>query len=127
MKIKKFETNLKRKMYLYETEIGNVKQYNEKIENNVLNIYPQIKYQSLIGFGGAFTGSTCYVLNNLNEDLKNRILDEYFGENGINYNFCRLTIASSDFSPKSYSYSNKKDLSSGSNIRKILFIKFSFG
>ena len=38
-------------------------------------------------------------------------MQEYFGEDGINYNFCRLPIASSDFSRKSYSYSQKQDLS----------------
>ena len=111
MKITKIETNIKRGLYLKETQINNLKPYNEKIENNILNIYPLITYQKNIGFGGAFTGSSCYVLNNTNDDIKNRILDEYFNEDGLNYSFCRLTIGSSDFSPKSYSYSSKKDLS----------------
>ncbi|MBR3002667.1 MAG: glycoside hydrolase family 30 protein [Clostridia bacterium] len=111
MKVTKIETNIKRNMYLHQTEITHFKPYTEKVENNVLNIYPNLKYQKIIGFGGAFTGSTCYVLNNVNEDIKNKVLDEYFCENGLNYNFCRLTIASSDFSPKSYSYANKEDLS----------------
>lgn len=38
-------------------------------------------------------------------------MDEYFLENNMNYNFCRLSIASSDFSLNSYFYSNKTDLS----------------
>lgn len=111
MKITKIETNIKRGLYLQETQVNNLKPYNDKIENSVLNIYPSITYQPLIGFGGAFTGSSCYVLNNIDEKIENKILDEYFGQDGLNYNFCRLTIGSSDFSPKSYSYSNKKDLS----------------
>lgn len=60
---------------------------------------------------GALTGSSCYNLSTCNEQISNEILDEYFLENGINYNFCRLSIASSDFSLNSYSYSNKTDLS----------------
>ena len=60
---------------------------------------------------GALTGSSCYNLSTCNEQISNKILDEYFLENGINYNFCRLSIASSDFSLNSYSYSNKTDLS----------------
>ncbi len=111
MKITKIETNIKRNLYLHQTEINHTKTYNDKIENNILNIYPSIEYQKLIGFGGAFTGSTCYVLNNINNEIKNKIIDEYFNKNGLNYSLCRLTIASSDFSPKSYSYSNKDDLS----------------
>lgn len=111
MKIKKIETNIKRNLYLYETEITKINDYNEKIENNVINIYPDISYQKILGFGGAFTGSACYVLNNINDNIKNNIINEYFGENSLNYSICRLPIGSSDFSPKSYSYSNKEDLS----------------
>ena len=111
MKITKFETNIKRGLYLHQTEVKNIKPYTDKIENNVLNIYKDIKYQDIIGFGGAFTGSTCYCLANAPEAVSNAILDEYFNEDGLNYSLCRLTIASSDFSPKSYSYSSKKDLS----------------
>lgn len=111
MKITKFETNIKRNLFLNKTEIKHTKPYTEKVENNVLNIYKDIKYQEILGFGGAFTGSTCYCLENTQEAVRNNILDEYFGENGLNYSLCRLTIASSDFSPKSYSYSYKKDLS----------------
>ena len=111
MKIIKFETNIKRNLFLNKTEIKHTKPYTEKVENNVLNIYKDIKYQDILGFGGAFTGSTCYCLENTQETVRNNILDEYFGENGLNYSLCRLTIASSDFSPKSYSYSYKKDLS----------------
>lgn len=111
MKITKIETNIKRNLFLHSTEINKTKPYIEKTENNVLNIYPNLTYQELIGFGGAFTGSSCYVLNNINESVRNQIMDEYFNKDGLNYSFCRLTIASSDFSPKSYSYSKKKDLS----------------
>ena len=111
MNITKIETNIKRNLYLNKTGIKHTKTCSDKIENNVLNIYPNLTYQELLGFGGAFTGSSCYVLNNINESIRNQIMDEYFGEDGINYTFGRLTIASSDFSPKSYSYSNKKDLS----------------
>ena len=45
------------------------------------------------------------------EDLKKSILNEYFIPNNMNYNICRLSIGSSDFNLKSYSYSNKVNLS----------------
>ena len=111
MKITKYETNIKRNLYLHQTEIKHIKQYTDKVENNVLNIYKEIYYQDILGFGGAFTGSTCYCLENAPKLISNKILDDYFSEDGLNYSLCRLTIASSDFSKKSYSYSYKKDLS----------------
>ena len=111
MKVTKIETNLKRGLYLKETEIKHIKQYDGKPENNVLNIYKDLELQSILGFGGAFTDSTCYNLNRTSEENKNKILDEYFSIEGLNYSLCRLTIGSSDFNQKSYSYSYKKDLS----------------
>ncbi len=45
------------------------------------------------------------------KDISNNIIDEYFSTNKMNYNICRLSIASSDFNINSYSYSNKNDLS----------------
>ncbi|MBR0350620.1 MAG: glucosylceramidase [Clostridia bacterium] len=111
MKITKIETNLKRGLYLKQTEIKHTKPYKNKPENEVLNIYPDLELQSIIGFGGAFTDSTCFILNKISEENKNKILDEYFSANGLNYSICRLTIGSSDFNQKSYSYSIKKNLS----------------
>ena len=111
MKITKIETNLKRGLYLKETEIKHTKPYDGKPENNVLNIYKNLELQSIIGFGGAFTDATCYMLNKMSEDNRNKILDDYFNKDGFNYSICRLTIGSSDFNQKSYSYSYKNDLS----------------
>ena len=56
-------------------------------------------------------GSACYNLAICDNEVKNEILNEYFSENEMNYTICRLSIGSSDFSIKSYSYSNKEDLS----------------
>ena len=55
-------------------------------------------------------GSTCYNLATCKESTKNEILDEYFLDNKMNYNICRISIGSSDFNLNSYSYSNKQDL-----------------
>lgn len=39
-------------------------------ENKLINIYPQMKYQKLEGFGGAVTDSAGYVFSLLNEEQK---------------------------------------------------------
>ena len=110
MNITKIETNIKRNLYLHTTENIPISS-NGKPENNILIVYPEITYQKLLGFGGALTDSSCYVLKNLSTNLYNNILDEYFMESGLNYSICRLSIGSSDFSKSSYSYSNTNDLS----------------
>lgn len=110
MNILKFETNYKRKMFLNKTK-SSFKSYSEKIESKVINIYPEIKYQSFIGFGGAFTESSGYSLSLLSQEKQEDIINDYFLENNANYSFCRIPIGSSDFSLKSYSYSQKQDLS----------------
>lgn len=53
-------------------------------------------------------GSSCYNLSKSTDKVKEKILNEYFIDN---YNICRVSIGSSDFSLKSYSYSSKNDLS----------------
>lgn len=118
MEITKIETNYKRKLFFNESKIKS-KSYSEKIENQVINIYPQINYQKFIGFGGAFTEATGFAIKQLPTDKQNEIISSYFSPSEFNYSLCRLPIGSSDFSPNSYSYSTKSDLSDF-NIRQDL-------
>ncbi|KAG5897982.1 hypothetical protein JTB14_007927 [Gonioctena quinquepunctata] len=62
------------------------------------------KYQEIIGFGGAFTDSTGYIIKQLPEDAQLRLLKSYFSEEGIGYSLCRTPIGGADFSPRAYSY-----------------------
>lgn len=73
-------------------------------------IYPEFKYQKILGFGGALTESSGYVFSKFPEDIKNRFINDYFSEEGNNYNFCRTHINSCDFSLSTYSYSEKESL-----------------
>ena len=110
MEIKKIETNYKRKMFFHSSNVS-FKKYTEKLENQIINIYPEITYQTILGFGGAFTEATGYAIKKLSLEKQEKLLSEYFSLSGNCYNFCRLPIGSTDFSPKSYSYSSKPDLS----------------
>lgn len=110
MEIKKFETNYKRKMFFHQSKSSS-KKYTEKLENQIINIYPEITYQTILGFGGAFTEATGYSIKKLSLEKQKQLIKDYFSSAGNNYNFCRLPIGSTDFSPKSYSYSSKNDLS----------------
>ena len=64
MKVKKFETNFKRNMHFAKNEV-NFKETNKNHEKDLINIYPEVEYQDIIGFGGAFTeaGRICFDRN----------------------------------------------------------------
>ena len=94
---------------VYETSSsGNkLKKINEftSVEEAVaIQLLPDEKYQTITGFGGSFTESSAYLLNQLS--LKNRhlILDAYFGSEGAKYSLTRTHINSCDFSLSNYSY-----------------------
>ena len=62
------------------------------------------KFQTITGFGGSFTEASCYLLNQLSDSNKTKILNAYFSESEANYSLCRTTIASCDFSLNNYTY-----------------------
>lgn len=55
MNIIKIETNFKRNMFFHISNKIHLKDNTQNIEKNLINIYPDIEYQAIIGFGGAFT------------------------------------------------------------------------
>ncbi len=63
------------------------------------------KYQTITGFGGAFTESSAYLLNKLSKENRDKIINAYFGKEGANYSLTRTHMNSCDFSLTNYSYS----------------------
>lgn len=122
MIIRKIETNIKRNLFLHETENIEVKPNSNNIETNLIGIDPNQTFQKLLGFGGAFTESTGYALSTIDEENYNKILDDYFSKDGLNYSFGRLSIGSCDFSLDSYSYSYQNDLSDFSIERDMKYV-----
>lgn len=110
MKFKKIETNLKRNLFLNSSYVD-FSSKPKTIENEVIRVNPEFTFQEFLGFGGALTESSCYILSKLENSVANEILDEYFSKNNLNYQFARISIGSCDFSLKSYSYAYKNDLS----------------
>ena len=82
----------------------------EKTEKYVVNVFDEIKYQSVLGFGGAFTESAAYLYSLLSNTQKKQFMENYFSrEKGIGYNFGRTHINSCDFSLDIYSYVEEGD------------------
>ncbi|KHJ75944.1 O-Glycosyl hydrolase family 30 [Oesophagostomum dentatum] len=63
-------------------------------------------YQKMLGFGGAFTDSTGINLQTLPKSMQDNILEGYYGDNGLQYTFGRVPMASTDFSTHEYSYAD---------------------
>ena len=86
---------------------------NNNEQNNLIILYPEILYQSILGFGGAFTESSSYLICQFKEKIQNEFIKDYFSEDGLAYNFARIHINSSDFALETYSYldNKNKDLS----------------
>ncbi|OUR90957.1 glycosyl hydrolase family 30 [Flavobacteriales bacterium 34_180_T64] len=74
---------------------------NDKVQ---IKIIPENVFQTITGFGGSFTESSAYLLNNLSKENRNKILEAYFGENGARYSLTRTHISSCDFSLNNYTY-----------------------
>lgn len=74
-------------------------------ETGILNLYDEVEYQEILGFGGAFTEATALNLTRMSPEMRRRVMELYFDrEKGIGYSFCRSTINSCDFSEDFYTY-----------------------
>ena len=62
------------------------------------------KFQTISGFGGAFTEASAHLLNQMSSEKRAEILDAYFSRKGANYSLTRTHMNSCDFSLSNYSY-----------------------
>lgn len=70
-----------------------------------IKLIPEEKFQTITGFGGAFTEASAFLLNKLGKVNRKKIIDAYFSKNGANYSLTRTHMNSCDFSLSNYSYS----------------------
>lgn len=80
------------------------------VEKEVVNLYPDLTYQTIEGFGGAFTESAGYVFARMPQALQARLIDAYFGEDGLGYTMGRTHIDSCDFSLGHYEAASDETL-----------------
>lgn len=83
-----------------------VKSPSHNTENSItIRIDKEKSFQSITGFGGAFTESSAHLLNQLSPKIRKEILNAYFSEEGAQYSLTRTHMNSCDFSLDHYSYS----------------------
>lgn len=71
-------------------------------EFNVVNVYPEVQYQTIDGFGGAITEAAAYTFSLLSPSEQQRVLELYFGEQHARYSVVRTHLDSCDFSLDQY-------------------------
>jgi glucosylceramidase len=74
-----------------------------------VNVYPDLTDQEWEGMGGAFTEAAAHVYASLTPEGQQDFLNSYFGEDGLRYNFGRITIHSCDFAMENYTYIQEGD------------------
>ncbi|KAE9324941.1 putative glucosylceramidase 4 [Phytophthora rubi] len=69
-----------------------------------LTIDASTTYQTIIGFGGAFTDAAAINVYKMDSTTQKMILDAYYSTDGTQYTTGRIPISSTDFSTSIYSY-----------------------
>lgn len=110
MNVTVFKTEPKNRVYFAKEAVpyGTGK---ETVERAMINLYEEVKYQQILGFGAAVTESAAYNYSLMSAENKKRFLEAYYSrETGIGYNFGRTHIGSCDFGLEIYSYVKEGDL-----------------
>ena len=69
-----------------------------------LQLTPQMRYQEILGFGGAFTDAACYTFNRLSPSAREQLFDEMFHPSQMGLSVGRVCVGSSDYATKVYSF-----------------------
>lgn len=81
-----------------------------EVENQVINLYPELTYEIFEGFGGAVTEAAGYVYSLMSEEQKKQVIETYFSSDNMNYRLVRIPMDSCDFCLEPYeAMSNPED------------------
>jgi glucosylceramidase len=85
-------------------KLTKVEEFSSSDKGSVIKLTPGVTFQTITGFGGSFTESSAYLMNQISEGNRELILQAYFGEDGARYSLTRTHMNSCDFSLSNYSY-----------------------
>ena len=74
------------------------------IAADAIALNPDATRQEILGFGGALTDATCYVLSQLSEAQREAVMHDLFAPGEMAMNVCRTCIGASDYSRTLYSF-----------------------
>lgn len=76
---------------------------------HVVNVYPDAEYQTVRGFGGAFTESAAHNYAGMSGEKRKELIKAYFGQEGLRYQMGRIHMNSCDFALGNYAYVEEGD------------------
>lgn len=62
------------------------------------------QFQSVLGFGAAFTDASCYLTSRMEAGKRRKLLEDLFGRGGLRLSMGRTCIGASDYSVSAYSF-----------------------
>lgn len=89
-----------------------VQELKQKVVNDEVDfeLFDNTTYQTMVGFGGAFTESAAYNLSRVDKSVREQAIKDYFDPiDGLGYTMGRVSIHSCDFSLNSYTYIEEGD------------------
>ncbi|MBO4377101.1 MAG: glucosylceramidase [Lachnospiraceae bacterium] len=72
-------------------------------------IYPEETGNEVKGFGGAFTEAAAHTYASMSEDVRERIIEDLYGDSGLRYTMGRIHMNSCDFALGNYTYIEEGD------------------
>ena len=99
----------------YETSLYEGKRHEEidrtTTDANIkITLKKEKPFQTMLGFGGAFTEAAAYTLSKMPSEKREEVLKAYFNkEEGLNYSIGRVHMNSCDFSLENYTYVDEYD------------------
>ena len=75
-----------------------------------ITIRKDIELGTWRGMGGAITEATAYNFAKLSPQKQQKLIDAYYGKDGTDYRWCRISIGSNDFCLKSFEYTKRTNL-----------------
>ena len=70
--------------------------------NEKIVIRTDIPLDTWQGMGGAITEATAYNFSKLSPEKQQKLINVYYGRNGLDYRWGRISIGSNDFCIKPY-------------------------
>ena len=75
-----------------------------ELAESTIEVDPSQSFQNILGFGGAFTDSSCYLFSRMDPSQRRQLLRELFSPTGLQLSVARTCMGSSDYSRTAYTF-----------------------
>jgi glucosylceramidase len=80
-----------------------------EISAEAIVLDPAATKQEILGFGGAMTDASCWLLSQLTENQRESVMHDLFAPGEMAFNVCRTCIGASDYSRSAYTFDESSE------------------